>query len=508
MNAQKTVVLVILDGWGLAEPGPGNAVDAANTPAFDRIWKENPTTTLDASGEAVGLPGGQMGNSEVGHTNLGAGRVVYQPSTLISKQIREGEFFKNNVLLEAMQKAKGKRLHLMGLVSDGGVHSQLTHLLALLDMAKDQGLDTVFVHAFLDGRDTIPTGGADYVSTVQQKLDVLNFSTGKIATIIGRYWVMDRDKRWERTELAYRALRHGEGQAWNDSAESAIRDQYSKDETDEFIKPIILDADGAVRDEDVVIFFNFRPDRARQISHAFTDEIFDGFERGPKPKLHYVGMTKYESNLEIEVAYPPQDRLPNVLGEVISNHKLKQFRCAETEKYAHVTYFFNNGREQPFEGEDQALIPSPKVPTYDLQPEMSASGVTQATVEAIQSGEYAFVLVNFANPDMVGHTGVIEAAVKAVEATDAGLGEILEAIKEVGGEALVAADHGNAEVMLQPDGSPHTAHTTNPVPLVYVGPQALHLDDGGKLGDVAPTVLHLLGIHQPEEMTGQCLIQP
>lgn len=508
MNAEKTVVLVVLDGWGLAEAGPGNAVEAAHTPVFDRIWSENPTTTLDASGESVGLPEGQMGNSEVGHTNLGAGRVVYQPSTLISKQVREGEFFKNEVLLDAMKKANGKRLHLMGLVSDGGVHSQLTHLLALLDMAKDQGLDTVFVHAFLDGRDTIPTGGADYVATVQQKLDELKFGTAKIATIIGRYWAMDRDKRWERTELAYRALRNGEGQQWSDSAEAAIRDQYSKDETDEFIKPIVLDSDGSIQDDDAVIFFNFRPDRARQISHAFTDKIFDGFERGPKPKLYYVGMTQYESNLEIEVAYPPQDRLPDILGEVISDHHLKQFRCAETEKYAHVTYFFNNGREQPFEGEDQTLIPSPKVPTYDLQPEMSASGVTQTTVEAIRSRDYSFVLVNFANPDMVGHTGVIEAAVKAVEATDVGLGDILDATKEVGGEALVVADHGNAEMMLQLDGSPHTAHTTNPVPLAYAGPQALRLDDGGKLGDVAPTVLHLLGIQQPEGMTGRCLIQP
>ncbi len=508
MNADKTVALIILDGWGLTAPGPGNAVEAAHTPTFDRIWKECPHTTLDASGEAVGLPDGQMGNSEVGHTNLGAGRVVYQPSTLISKQIREGEFFQNQVLLEAMKKAKGKRLHLMGLVSDGGVHSQLTHLLALLEMAKNQELETVFIHAFLDGRDTIPTGGADYLATVQQKLDELNFSHGKVATIIGRYWVMDRDKRWERTELSYRALRQGAGTAWENSAEAAIRQQYEQGETDEFIKPIILDTGGSIQDDDVVIFFNFRPDRARQISHAFTDETFDGFDRGPKPKLHYVGMTKYESNLDIEVAYPPQDRLKNILGEVIADSGLKQFRLAETEKYAHVTYFFNNGREAPFDGEDQQLIPSPKVPTYDLQPEMSSASVTQAAVDRISSGEYAFVLINFANPDMVGHTGVIPAAINAVEATDVGLSKILDAIKHINGDALIVADHGNAEVMLQPDGSPHTAHTTNPVPLIYVGSQDLTLDAGGKLGDVAPTVLHLLDIKQPEEMTGQCLIQP
>jgi len=507
MNADKTVALIILDGWGLTSPGPGNAVEAAHTPTFDRIWNECPHTTLDASGEAVGLPDGQMGNSEVGHTNLGAGRVVYQSSTLISKQIREGEFFENEVLLDAMKKAKGKRLHLMGLVSDGGVHSQLTHLVALLEMAKDQELDTVFVHTFLDGRDTIPTGGADYLATIQQKLDELSFSNGKIATIIGRYWVMDRDKRWERTELSYRALRQGAGDAWSDSAEAAIRNQYEQDVTDEFIKPIILDANGTVQDDDVVIFFNFRPDRARQISHAFTDENFDGFDRGPKPKLHYVGMTKYESNLNIKVAYPPQGQLKNVLGEVIANKGLKQFRLAETEKYAHVTYFFNNGREEPFDGEAQQLIPSPKVPTYDLQPEMNSTEVTQAAVDQINSGEYAFVLINFANPDMVGHTGVIDAAIKAVEATDVGLEKILEDIESINGEALIVADHGNAEMMLQPDGSPHTAHTTNPVPMIYVGSQPLTLEEGGKLGDVAPTVLHLLGIHQPEEMTGRCLIQ-
>jgi len=508
MPAHKPVALIILDGWGLAPPSESNAVSLARTPHFDRIWQHCPKTTLNASGEAVGLPEGQMGNSEVGHTNLGAGRVVYQPSTLISKHIREGTFFENQVLKTALGKAKQSRLHLMGLVSDGGVHSRLDHLLALLDFAKRTGVDAVYVHAFTDGRDTSPTGGATYLGQVQRKLDALSFQAANIASVIGRYWAMDRDKRWERTQKAYRALRFGEGDVRRDTPEVALKNAYRRDETDEFIQPMVFDADGVIRDGDVVVFFNFRPDRARQISHAFTDDAFDGFDRGQKPNVHFVGLTRYESALEFPVAFPPQDRLPDILGEVVSRHNLKQFRCAETEKYAHVTYFFNNGLEAPFPGEDQRLIPSPKVATYDLQPEMSAAGVTQAVVEAIQSERYGFILVNFANPDMVGHTGDIPAAVKAVEAADAGLGQILETLSQAQGQAIVVADHGNAEVMRHPDGSPHTAHTTNPVPCVYVGPQTLGLENGGKLGDVAPTLLKLMNIPQPEAMTGRCLIQP
>jgi len=508
MSTEKIVVLVVLDGWGLDRPGQGNAVALANTPTFDTLWETCPTTTLAASGQAVGLPDGQMGNSEVGHSNLGAGRVVYQASTRISKAIRERGFFDNAVLLEAMTRARTGRLHLMGLVSDGGVHSQLDHVLALLELAKKQGVSKVYVHAFLDGRDCSPHGGVGFVNTVEQKLHDLAFERGAVATLTGRYWAMDRDKRWSRTELAYRALRSGEGQRVSCSASEAVQRAYGEGQTDEFIKPIVVDASGTIEDGDVVLFFNFRPDRARQLSHALGDEVFSGFERGPRPDVHFVAMTLYESNLDVPVAFPPVTRLKNVLGEVLSDAGLRQFRCAETEKYAHVTYFFNNGREDPFPGEEQQLVPSPQVATYDLQPEMSAHGVGQLVATRVQSGAYAFVLVNFANPDMVGHTGVIAAAVKAVEAADAALGRVLQAVKGVGGGALVLADHGNAEVMLRPDGSPHTAHTTNPVPLVYVGPQALKLRSGGALCDVAPTVLRLLDLPQPAEMDGQCLIQP
>ena len=505
MKPKKTVALIILDGWGLAAPGPGNAVTLANTPTFDRIWKTCPSTTLEASGQAVGLPEGQMGNSEVGHSNLGAGRVVYQPSTLISKQIREGIFFENSVFLAAMQKARGSRLHLMGLVSDGGVHSQLTHLLALLEMAKQQELEQVYVHAFTDGRDTTPTSGAGFLKVIQEKLDQLEFPQGGIATITGRYWAMDRDKRWERTEKAYRALCFGEGQITETPAPEALQQAYQSGETDEFITPLILHPKGLIQPQDVVIFFNFRPDRARQLSHALSDPDFSAFERGQALDLEFTMMTQYESTLKGPVAYPPQARLPNILGQVVSDAGYRQFRCAETEKYAHVTYFFNNGKEDPFPGEDWQLIPSPKVATYDLQPEMSVRAVTETTAQRIRSGDDAFVLVNLANPDMVGHTGVIEAAVRAVEAADRGLGVLLEALGN--GQALVVADHGNAECMLQPDGTPHTAHTTNPVPLIHVGGPHRMLVQGGKLGDVAPTILACLGIPQPAEMTGQCLIK-
>lgn len=507
MKPKKTVALIILDGWGLAPPGPGNAVALAHTPTFDRLWETCPKTTLEASGEAVGLPKGQMGNSEVGHTNLGAGRVVYQPATLISKQVREGAFFENPALLDAMEKARGKRLHLMGLISDGGVHSQLSHLLALLEMAKQQGVEHVYVHAFSDGRDTPPTSGAGYLKVVQDKLAQLGFSQGGIATVMGRYWAMDRDKRWERTEKAYRALRFGEGSVTKPPASKALEAAYGNGVTDEFIEPLILNPKGCIRPEDSVIFFNFRPDRARQLTHALCDPQFSAFDRGQPLAAPLTTMTRYESTFNNPVAYLPQARLPGILGEVISAAQLRQFRCAETEKYAHVTYFFNNGREDPFPGEDRHLVPSPKVPTYDLQPQMSAHDVSKVAAERICSGDYAFVLVNFANPDMVGHTGIIEAAVKAVEAADHGLQVLLHALADINGQALVVADHGNAECMVQSDGTPHTAHTTNPVPLIYVGQRRCELADGGKLADVAPTVLSCLGIRQPQEMTGRCLIQ-
>lgn len=509
MTAAKTVALIILDGWGLAPRDKGNAVALANTPTFDRIWSSCPHTTLEASGAAVGLPDGQMGNSEVGHTNLGAGRVVYQLSTRISKAIAAGDFFENTVLLEALRRARSSRLHLLGLVSDGGVHSQLDHLLALLDLAKSQQVKQVYVHAFLDGRDTSPTSGAGYLKIVQDKLAQLAFESGSIATLTGRYWAMDRDKRWERTERAFVALRAGHGEQSTDrAAPDAVQARYLNDETDEFIQPLILDPQGTVNDGDVAIFFNFRPDRARQLCHAFADEDFQGFERKAKPEVHFVGMRHYESNLAMPAAFPENGQLQHVLGAVINQAGLKQFRCAESEKYAHVTYFFNNGREIPFEGEEQELIPSPKVATYDLQPEMNASEVARVTSERIRSGQYAFVLVNFANPDMVGHTGVVVAAKKAVEATDSCLAQILSAVEQIGGDALVVADHGNAERMFHPDGSPHTAHTTNPVPLVYVGNRSLKWWSGGKLCDVAPTILHLLNIPKPDEMSGRCLIQP
>lgn len=508
MIAPKTVALIILDGWGLAPRGKGNAVALADTPTFDRIWSSCPHTTLEASGVAVGLPAGQMGNSEVGHTNLGAGRVVYQLSTRISKAIAEGDFFENTVLLEAMRRARSSRLHLLGLVSDGGVHSQLDHLLALLSLAKSQQVKQVYVHAFLDGRDTAPTSGAGYLEIVQDQLAQLAFEAGSIATLIGRYWAMDRDKRWERTERAFAALRDGEGEQTTDrSASDVVQARYLNDETDEFMQPLILDPQGSINDGDVAIFFNFRPDRARQLSHAFVDEDFQGFDRKARPAVHFVGMRHYESNLVMPVAFPANGRLKHILGAVISQAGLKQFRCAESEKYAHVTYFFSNGREIPFAGEDQELIPSPKVATYDLQPEMSASEVARVTAEHICSGQYAFVLVNFANPDMVGHTGVIAAAAKAVETTDSSLARILTAVRQIDGDALVVADHGNAECMLHPDGSPHTAHTTHPVPLVYVGNRSLKLLSGGKLCDVAPTLLHLLNIPKPDEMSGRCLVQ-
>lgn len=508
MDAKKTVVLVVLDGWGLAPDGPGNAVARAKKPTFDHIWTHLPHTTLDASGEAVGLPQGQMGNSEVGHTNLGAGRVVYQSSAQISKAIRDGDFFTNEVLLEAMHRAREGRLHLMGLISDGGVHSQLDHLLALLELAEREKVNQLYVHAFMDGRDTSPTSGVGYLKTVEATLGSLRLPTASIATVMGRYWSMDRDKRWERTNRAFRALRFGEGERWKGPATSAIQHAYEKGETDEFIQPIVLETQGGIEDGDAVIFFNFRPDRARQLSHAFVDAGFQGIDRQGRPQVHFVGMTRYEESLTMAVAFPPMERLKNTLGEVISLQRWKQFRCAETEKYAHVTYFFNNMREEPFVGEDRQLIPSPKVATYDLQPEMSVSQVAQRAAERIRSRQYAFVLVNFANPDMVGHTGVFQAAVQAVQATDEALGVVLGAVEEVGGEALVLADHGNAECMLQPDGSAHTAHTTNPVPCICVGKRSITLRSGGALCDVAPTLLRLLEIPQPREMSGRCLIQP
>jgi 2,3-bisphosphoglycerate-independent phosphoglycerate mutase len=509
------VVLVILDGWGLEPSGPGNAISQAQTPVFDRLWKDYPTTTLKTCGRDVGLPPGQMGNSEVGHLNLGAGFVVFQSITRIDLAIENGEFFRNAILTAAMQRASegGRTLHLMGLVSDGGVHSHIDHIDPLLRMAETHGVDDVAIHAILDGRDTSPTGGAAYLTRVLEMIE--QHGRGRIASIIGRYYAMDRDKRWERTRKAYDLLVFGEGEiAQNPIA--AVQRHYDNEITDEFMTPISIREPDAppttIDDGDVVIFFNFRADRARQITQALIGPPIDGLDFPDQPQdLMYVSMTEYADYLHTSIAFPAIDVVFPV-ARIISDAGLRQFHTAETEKYAHVTYFFNGGREEPFPGEDRKMTPSPKVATYDLQPEMSAPGVGQATVDAVESGQYAFVIVNFANCDMVGHTGVIPAAVTATETVDTQLGRIVEATTRQGGTVLITADHGNAEEMLvDHTDKPMTAHTTNPVPFILVAPDATRfrhatLRDGGRLADVAPTVLDLLGIALPAEMTGITLI--
>lgn len=507
MEPRKPLVLILLDGWGLSSSAEGDAIAQARTPHWDRIWNRYPRTTLCASGEDVGLPPGQMGNSEVGHLNLGAGRVVYQELTRISRDIRNGSFFENPVLQRAMKSAKenGKALHLMGLLSDGGVHSHISHLFALLEMAHRFELDRVYVHAFLDGRDVPPANALEYIDVLEDKLKSLG--TGAVATVMGRYFAMDRDKRWERTARAYKAMVYGDGIGAG-SAREAVEKAYRREETDEFVQPTIIVHQGEpvarIEDGDRIIFFNFRPDRARQITHSLNDTDFTAFDRGPEPpRVEFTCFTQYEKGIRAPVAFPPEF-LSATLGEVLAGHGLKQLRLAETEKYAHVTFFFNGGVEEPNPGEDRILIPSPTVATYDQRPEMSARKVTDTFLE--RYADYDVIIMNYANPDMVGHTGNLEATVEAVEVVDECLGRVVEAVLAAGGIALVTADHGNAEMLRDEHGGVYTAHTCNRVPFVMVGNAAgLSLREG-RLEDVAPTMLHILGLPVPREMTGRSLI--
>ncbi|HDI60553.1 MAG TPA: 2,3-bisphosphoglycerate-independent phosphoglycerate mutase [Desulfobacteraceae bacterium] len=515
-NRPRPVMLIILDGWGINPSTAGNAVAAARTPVLDALQETYPTTQLITCGPDVGLPEGIMGNSEVGHLNIGAGRIVYQDLLRIDRAIADGSFFANPVLNRVMDAAveSGGRLHLMGLVSDGGVHSQLTHLLALLDMARaKKGLDT-FVHAITDGRDTAPDSGLGYLEHVQAH--IARHSYGRVASVCGRYWAMDRDKRWDRTARAWALYTRGEGHPASDPL-AAVREAYARQETDEFIAPVaILAPDGRmpgkIVDGDAVIFFNFRADRARQLTRAFTENGFEDFDRGTVPQLSgFATMTRYDETFStIPVAFGPV-HLEQILGEVVSTRGLRQLRIAETEKYAHVTYFFNGGDEKPFAGEDRCLVPSPRdVPTYDLKPEMSAAAVTEEVLARIDSGVYDLIVLNFANMDMVGHTGVMAAAVAACETVDRCVGRIMERLARVGGGAVVTADHGNAEQMLDEKGHPHTAHTLNPVRLILMDPRrrTARLRPSGRLADIAPTLLEMMGITRPSEMTGASLIEP
>ncbi|MCL2820043.1 MAG: 2,3-bisphosphoglycerate-independent phosphoglycerate mutase [Oscillospiraceae bacterium] len=503
----KLLTMVIMDGYGLAPPSPGNAVENAKTPNLDEIFKTNPYTELSASGEDVGLPDGQMGNSEVGHTNIGAGRVVYQDLPMITREIKLGTFFENEALLKAVNscKEKNKSLHLMGLVSPGGVHSHITHLFGLLELAKRNSLSKVYIHCFMDGRDVPPDSGKESIVALVNKCNELG--TGKVATVMGRFYAMDRDNRWDRVEQAYNAMTCGEGELQPDPVK-AMQNSYNKKEFDEFVKPVVCDKDGLIKSGDSVIFFNFRPDRAREITRAFVDTDFIGFNRKPGYfPLTYVCMTQYDESIKgVSVAYPPH--FPEqTFGEIISDAGLKQIRIAETEKYAHVTFFFNGGIEQPFKGEERILIPSPKeFPTYDLIPEMSAVKVAEAACKEILSGKHDVVIINFANCDMVGHTGIYDAAVTAVETVDKCVGEIKDAVSKMDGCLVITADHGNAEIMLAEDGiSPHTAHSTNPVPFI-VCKKDVKLKQG-RLADIAPTLLDLLEIKKPDIMTGISLLE-
>ena len=491
-----------MDGFGMGTPGPGNAVALANTPVLDRLFAENAHTTLSASGLDVGLPAGQMGNSEVGHTNIGGGRVVFQDLPRISRAIETGEFFKNPAYNKAMDDclAKGSSLHLYGLLSNGGVHSTVEHLWALLKMAKDKGLTRVYIHAFLDGRDVSPTSGKGFVAECVEKCRELG--VGKIATVMGRYYAMDRDKRWERLQMAYDAMVYGEG-VQNPDPVAAVAQSYENGVTDEFVEPVVCDSEGTISNNDSIIFFNYRPDRAREITRAMVDPEFDGFPREFFPTT-YVCNTEYDASMPNVLVAWPRIAVKNGLGEYLSSLGLTQLRIAETEKYAHVTFFFNGGVETQYPGEDRVLVASPKVATYDLQPEMSAYEVCDKCVERIKSGAYDVVILNFANCDMVGHTGVLPAAIKAVETVDECVGRVVDATLEMGGIAMITADHGNAEVMLQPDGSPMTAHTTNRVPFILCG-AGTELREG-RLADIAPTILDVMGLACPPEMDGKTLI--
>jgi 2,3-bisphosphoglycerate-independent phosphoglycerate mutase len=515
----RPVVLIIRDGWGLNPAGrAGMEKEAdttlmAKTPVNDALRAAYPHATLDPGGEAVGLPHGQMGNSEVGHLNLGAGRIVYQSLTRISKSIREGRFFEIPAFktLLAGLKSRGGRLHLMGLCSDGGVHSHVDHLYACLELAKRSGISEVYMHCFTDGRDTSPTSGVEAIAQIEQHAKAIG--VGTIASIVGRYFAMDRDKRWDRVAQAYNALVLGEGEIRTDAVD-AMKQWYAAEKTDEFIPPTLIrrpevDATAPlVRDGDGILFFNFRADRARELTQAFMEEGFAGFERKKRPKVEYVCMTEYKDTFHLPIAFP-HEPLTNILGDVLAAHGLKQLRIAETEKYAHVTFFFNGGVEEPVPGEDRALVQSPKVATYDLAPEMSAQGVTDELVRRLETNQYDAVICNYANPDMVGHTGSIPAATRAVEVVDAGVGRVLETLEKIGGVALVTADHGNAEKLRDENGEPFTSHTTFPVEIFYVGEdRAKWRMHSGILADVAPTMLHLLGLPQPPEMTGHSLLEP
>jgi 2,3-bisphosphoglycerate-independent phosphoglycerate mutase len=501
---KRPLILTIMDGYGLA-PAENNAIAKANTPNIDKIFSENPITQIEASGLAVGLPEGQMGNSEVGHTNIGAGRVVYQDLTRITKSIKDGDFFENVQLNEAVENAikNNSALHLLGLLSDGGVHSHITHMYAVLKLAKKKGLKEVYVHAFLDGRDVAPTSGAGFIADTQKEMEEIG--VGKIATVMGRYYAMDRDNRYERVEKAYAAMVYGEGAEETDPA-AAVRKSYEDGVTDEFVLPMVIKGGKNISKNDSVIFYNFRPDRAREITRTLVDDEFAHFERRyGKFNLCYVCMTEYDATIKnVKIAFA-LDEIKNTLGEYIAANNLKQLRIAETEKYAHVTFFFNGGLEKPYDNEDRILVSSPKVATYDLQPEMSEPEVAVKVVEAIKSLKYDVIILNFANCDMVGHTGIFEAAVKAVEAVDEGVGKVYEAIKAVDGIMLITADHGNAEKMYDEKGEPFTAHTTNLVPFCVVNHNC-KLSKGGKLADIAPTMLHILNLVQPKEMTGKSLI--
>jgi 2,3-bisphosphoglycerate-independent phosphoglycerate mutase len=524
----KPLVLIILDGWGYRAETKANAIALAHKPTYDRLLREYPNTLIHTSGKYVGLPEGQMGNSEVGHLNIGAGRIVHMDSTRIELMIQNGEFFSHPVLVAAMKNARGRRLHLFGLVSDGGVHSYQTHLYALLKMAKQQGVDHVFVHAFMDGRDTLPTNGAGYLEQLQQKMR--EYSTGKIASVNGRYYAMDRDRRWERIAKAYNAMVNGDGEGgkYVDPVEG-VKASYNNGVTDEFIVPFVCVDDrgeplATIRDDDSCICFNFRADRARQITRALArnsglnekggrdlpgaEDLDATIPRDRVPKnLHYVCMTRYDKNFSLPVVIPPES-LNNILANVMAQANLRNLRVAETEKYAHVTYFFNGGIEQPFPGEDRILVPSPKVATYDLKPEMSAAGIADAVIKAVNDSAFDVIIVNFANADMVGHSGKIEPTVKAVEVVDACLGRIEPAVRAKGGAMLITADHGNAEMMIDPGtGGPHTAHTTNPVPFIVIAEDSKQftLKPNGSLRDISPTILGMLGLDEPKEMTGNDL---
>jgi 2,3-bisphosphoglycerate-independent phosphoglycerate mutase len=500
------VALVILDGWGLAEPGPGNAVELANTPNFDELWAKHARTQLTACGPAVGLPEGQMGNSEVGHLNLGAGSVVKQDLMRIDDAIADGSFAHNEVLKAAMAAAReGGRLHLLGLVSHGGVHASERHLKALIEMAAAEDVPDIVLHAFTDGRDTLPTSGAGYVAEADEWLRATG--RGRIGTVSGRYYAMDRDKRWDRPKLAWDALVHGEAEFRADSGEQAVRDSYERDDRgDEFIKPTVVGGEAKIRSGDAVVYFNFRPDRARQLTRALGEPGFSEFDRGAVPEVHLTTLTEYQEDWHYPIAFPPA-RPSVTLASTLADRGIAQLHVAETEKYAHVTYFFNGGEEHPYGGEERYLVDSRRdVPTYDFAPEMSAEGAADAFVSHWNDGDFGFGIINFANPDMVGHTGVIPAAVKAIEAVDAQLKRVVEAVHATGGALLITADHGNADNMLEPDGSPNTQHSLNPVPVIVTA-EVGGLRDGGILADVSPTLLELMGQDQPAEMTGESLIE-